>query len=63
MVHMALWYSLHRAVRRGVHQGLDLWEGRERGVSSSKRAVREFSEDEKHSSSWVGDGREGAGGV
>ena len=63
MVRMDLWYSLRNAVSRGVHQGLDLREGRERGVSSSRRAVREFSEEENHSSSWAGDGCEGAGGM
>ena len=62
MVRVALWYSLRNAVSRGVHQGLDLREGRDRGVSSSRRAVREFSEDENHASSWAGDGCEGAGG-
>ena len=63
MAHMVLWYSLRSIVRRGVHQGLDLREGRERGVSFSRRAVRESSEEENHSLSWAEDRREGAGGV
>ena len=42
---------------------MDLREGRERGVSSSKRAVREFSEDENQASSCGGEGCEGAGGT
>ena len=63
MVRIALWYSLHSTVSRGVHHGLDLGEGRESGVSSIKRAVSEFSEDEHHSLSWAGEGRGGAGGV
>ena len=63
MVREALWYSLRTAVRRGVHHGLDLSEGRERGVCSSKRAVREFSEEENQSLSWVGDRCGGAGGT
>ena len=63
MVRMALWYSLRSAVSRGVHQGLNRREGRERGVSSNRRAVREFSEDENQASSWGGEGCEGAGGM
>ena len=42
---------------------MDLREGRERGVSSRKRAVREFSEDENHASSCCGEGCGGAGGM
>ena len=63
MVHTALWHSLRSVVRRGVLQGLDLWEGREKGVSFSKRVVRALSEEENQSSSWDGDGRGGEGGV
>ena len=63
MVHMALWYSLRNVVGSGDHQGLALRDGRERGVFSSKRAVRELSEDENQVSSWDGDGCEGAGGT
>ena len=63
MARTALWYSLCSLVRRGVHQGLDLREGRERGVSSSERATREFSKEENHSLSWAGDRRGGSGNV
>ena len=42
---------------------MDLREGRERGVFSSRRAVREFSDDENHASSWDGDGCDRAGGM
>ena len=51
MVRIALWYSLCSVVRGGIHQGLDLGEGREKGVCFSKRAVREFSVEENQSSS------------
>ena len=54
---------MRSTVSSGVHQGLDLREGRERGVSSSRRAVRDFSEDENHTSSWAKDGCEGTGDV
>ena len=60
---MALLYSLRGVVRRGVHHGLDLSDGREKWVTSSSNAVTEFREEENHSSSWVGEGREGAGGM
>ena len=63
MVGMALRYSLHSAVRRGVHHGLDLGEGQENGVTSSSRAVREFRQEENHLLSWAGEGRARAGGV
>ena len=62
MVRMAFWYSLQSVVRTGVNQGFDVREGREKEVSLSKRAVREFSEEENQLSSRPGDGL-GGGGV
>ena len=61
LVRTALWYSLRSVVRRGVHQGLDLGEGREKGVSLSERALMEVSEEGNQSSSWAGDGRRAGG--
>jgi len=43
-------------VRRGVHQGLDFGEGRDRGVSSSIAVVRAERAEENHWSSWLGEG-------
>ena len=54
MERVALWYSLRSFVRRVVHHGLDLRQGRERRVLFIKRAVREFSEEENDSLSWAG---------
>jgi len=54
--------SLRRAVRRGVHQGLDLWEGRERGAVASIVVVRAARAVENHWLSWLGEGAsEGVG--
>ena len=59
----ALAYSLHRAVREGDHQGLDLGEGREIGVWRRITAVRMSREWANHASSWFGEGEVGAGGI
>ena len=47
----ALAYSLHRAVRAGVHQGFDLGEGREVGVWRRMVAMMVSRECENHVSS------------
>ena len=63
MVSVALLYSFLSAVRRGVHHGLDLGEGRDRGVTSSRVAIRESREEKNHSLIWAGEGLAGAGGM
>jgi len=55
--------SLRRTVRSGVHQGLDLREGRKRGAVASIVVVRAVRADENHWSSWLGEGVPGAGGI
>jgi len=55
--------SLRRVVRRGVHQGLDFWEGRERGAVASIIVVRAVRAEENHWSSWLGEGVSGGGGI
>jgi len=55
--------SFRRVVRRRVHHGLDLGEGRERGAEASIVAVREARAKENHWSSWLGDEVVGGGGT
>jgi len=55
--------SFQRVLRRGVHQGWDLWEGREWGAVASIVAVRVERAEENHWSSWVGEGVSGRGGI
>ena len=59
----ALAYSLRRVVRRGVHQGFDLGEGREVGVWRRTVAVRVSREWANHVSNWSGEGERGGGGM
>jgi len=49
-------------VRRGVHQALDLGEGREQGVLSLIAVVTAERAEENYWSSWVGEGISGGGG-
>ena len=60
---VALEYSLRRAVRRGVHQGLEWGEDLEVGVTDLIRAVRRLREEENQWSSWGGEGLVGGGGT
>ena len=55
-------YSLRRAVRAGVHQGLDLGEGCEVEVWERIVAMRVSRVRKNHASSWSGEGGEGPGG-
>ena len=54
--------SLHRVVRRGVHQGLDLGEGWERGVCFSIVEVRVERAEENQGASCLGEGLSGGEG-
>ena len=55
--------SFRRVVSIGVHQALDLRDGRDRGAVAS--IVEESAEraEENHWSSWLGDGVSGGGGM
>ena len=55
--------SFRRVVSRGVHQDLDLEEGRERGVSFSIVVESAERAEENHRSSWFGEGASGGGGI
>jgi len=55
--------SFRTMVRSGVHQALDLWDGRERGAVASILVVSVDRAEEDHWSSWVGEGVSGAGGT
>jgi len=59
----ALWYSLRRIDRWGVHHGLEWWEGLDTDVCSLRRATRRFSDSDIHSSSCGGVGHGGADGT
>ena len=59
---VTLEYSLWRAVRRGVDQGLECGEGLEVGVSDLIRARRTLRE-ENQWSNWGGEGLMGGGGT
>ena len=48
--------SLQTEVRRGVHQGLALEEGREWGAVASIVVVRALRAEENHWSRWLGEG-------
>ena len=50
-------------MRRRVHHGLDLEEGRERGAVASIIVVRALRAEEKHWSSWLGEGVSRGGGT
>ena len=52
---VALVNSFWREVKREVHQGLDLEEGRERGAVASIVDVRALRAEENHWSRWLGD--------
>jgi len=58
-VRVAFVNSLRKVVRRGVHQGLDLREGRERGAVASIVVVRAVRAEENHWSSWMEEGVSG----
>ena len=60
---VVLEYALQRAVRRGVHQGLEGGEGLEVGVSDLTQAMRTLREEENQGSSWGGEGLVGGGGT
>ena len=53
--------SFRRVVRSGVHQPLDLGEGRDRGAVFSITAVSVERAKENHWSSWLGAGVKGGG--
>ena len=55
--------SFWRVVRRGIHQGLDLEEGRERGVEASIIVIRAEGAEENHWASELEEGAFGGGGV
>ena len=55
--------SFWSVVRSGVHQGLDLGEGRERGRGTSIVVVSAERAEENDWSSWLGEGVLGAGGT
>ena len=56
-------YSLRRAVRRGVHHGLECGEGFEFGVTDLTKAVRLLMEEENQWSSCWGEGLTEGGGT
>ena len=60
---VALAYSFGRVVRREVHQGLDLGEGREVGTDDLMLTTTWSSEGENQLSICSGDGLGGAGGT
>ena len=62
MTLVTLEYSLRRAVRRGVPQGLKCGEGFEVGVTDLIMAVRTLREEGNQWSSWGGDELMGGGG-
>jgi len=53
---VAFMNSFRMVVRRGVHPGLDLAEGREQGAEASIRVVRTDRAEENHEVSWLGEG-------
>jgi len=55
--------SFERVVRSGLHQTLDLGEGREQGAVASIVAVGAERAVENHVSSWLGEGVLGGGGI
>jgi len=55
--------SFPREVKSGVHQALDLGEGRDRGAVFSITAVSVERAEENHGSSWLGEGLSGEGGT
>jgi len=55
--------SFRRAVRSGVHQALDLGEGRDRSAVFSITAVSVERTEENHWSNWLGEGVSGGGGA
>jgi len=55
--------SFRRVVRSGVHQALDLGDGRERGAMASIAVVSVERAQENHWSSWLGEEGEGWGGT
>jgi len=55
--------SFRRVVRMGVHQALDLWDRRERGLVASIVVVRAERVEENHWSSWLGEGVSEAAGT
>ena len=60
---MAVVNPLGRMVRRRVHQGLDLEEGRERGVEVAIIEVRTEQAEENQRSPGFGEGDVGVGGT
>lgn len=58
---VAFEYSLWRAVRSGVHHGLEYGEGLEVGVADVTKTVRTLREEENQWSSWGGEGLTGGG--
>jgi len=55
--------SFRRVVRSGVHQALDLGDGRDRGAVVFIVVVSAARAEEHHWLSWLGDGVSGAGGT
>ena len=55
--------SFRRVVRSGVHQALDLGDGRDRGAVVSIVVVSAERAEENHWSTWLGDGVSGRGGT
>jgi len=55
--------SFLRVVRSGVHQALDLGDGRDRGEVFSITAVSVERAEENHWSNWLGEGVSGGGGM
>ena len=60
---MAFANSFRRVVRSGVHQALDIGEGRELGAVASIVVVIVERAEENHWSSWLGVGVLGGGGT